>query len=196
MLHPDRRRAVTITPRPVLTALPISMRRAAGFRLQRRTRLRRQALMNGLTVPMDGHGAGSTDIGKGSRGWRVTRSRNRLAVMVVVGAGVAVLVGVFGSWVYAPLLGWDAAAAVFTGWVWAAVGRMDPAATRAHATREDPARGPSDVLVLAAAVASLAAVGAVLVAAASAKGASQGLLAGLAVGSVAISWFTVHTCSP
>jgi len=123
----------------------------------------------------------------------VTRTRTRLIVMAAVGVGVAVVVGVVGSWGYAPLAGWDVAAAVFTGWVWAVVGRMDPAATRAHATREDPSRGPSGAIVLAAAVASLAAVGAVLVQAASAKGTAQGLLAGLAVGSVVISWFTVHT---
>jgi len=137
-------------------------------------------------VSIDGASALSAD-------WRMTRTRTRLAVMAAVGIATAVLVGVFGSWLYAPLLGWDAAAAVFTGWVWAAVGRMDPTATRAYATREDPSRGPSDVLVLAASVASLAAVGAVLVQAASAKGGAQGLLAGLAVGSVVVSWFTVHT---
>ena len=113
--------------------------------------------------------------------------------MVAVGVVVAVVTGVVGSWEYAPLLGWDAAGLVFTGWVWAAITRMDPAATRAHATREDPSRGPSDVIVVVAAVASLAAVGPVLVAAASATGATQGVLAGLAVASVVVSWFTVHT---
>ena len=43
------------------------------------------------------------------------------------------------------------------------------------------------------AVASLAAVGVVLVNAASAKGAIQGMLAGLGVASIALSWFAVHT---
>jgi uncharacterized membrane protein len=65
--------------------------------------------------------------------------------------------------------------------------------TKSHATREDPGRAVSDVIVIIAALASLAAVGGVLIEAASAKGATQGLLAGLGVASVALSWFAVHT---
>ena len=42
----------------------------------------------------------------------VHRTRLRLVVMLAVGAVAAFLVGVLGSWVYAPALGW--AAAVFT----------------------------------------------------------------------------------
>jgi uncharacterized membrane protein len=49
------------------------------------------------------------------------------------------------------------------------------------------------VIVLIAAVASLAAVGFILIKATSAQGASQDLLAGAGVGSVTLSWFTVHT---
>jgi uncharacterized membrane protein len=47
--------------------------------------------------------------------------------------------------------------------------------------------------VLIASVASLAAVGLVLVHAGAARGAQQSLMAGLGVGSVGLSWFTVHT---
>jgi len=126
-------------------------------------------------------------------GWRATRSRRRLVGMGVLGVVAAVVAGVLGSWSYAPLVGWDVAVLVFSGWVWATTARMDAPTTQAHATAEDPARASSDLIVLAAAVASLAAVGVVLVKASSAKGLTQGLLAGLGVASVALSWFTVHT---
>lgn len=113
--------------------------------------------------------------------------------MVVVGVVGAVIAGVLGSWSYAPLVGWDLAVLVFSGWVWAATARMDAPTTQAHATADDPGRASSDLIVLAAAVASLAAVGVVLVQASSATGLAQGLLAGLGVVSVALSWFAVHT---
>ncbi len=113
--------------------------------------------------------------------------------MVVVGVVAAVIAGVLGSWSYAPLVGWDLAVLVFSGWVWAATARMDAPTTQAHATADDPGRASSDLIVLAAAVASLAAVGVVLVQASSATGLAQGLLAGLGVVSVALSWFAVHT---
>jgi uncharacterized membrane protein len=125
-------------------------------------------------------------------GW--TSSRVRLGVMLVVGALAAALTVLFGSWPYAPVAGWDAAAAVFVIWVWSAtIGPMSSSQTAAHATREDPGNAATDLFVLIAAVASLAAVGVVLVQATSAKGAAQELLAGFGVGSVALSWFAVHT---
>jgi uncharacterized membrane protein len=120
-------------------------------------------------------------------------ARTRLAAMVTAGVVTAVAFGMGTSWVYAPIAGWDAAAAVFVGWVGIAVGPMDAQRTRSHATREDPGRGVSDVIVLAASVASLAAVGIVLARGNSAHGAEQWLLAALAVGSVGLSWFAVHT---
>jgi uncharacterized membrane protein len=70
---------------------------------------------------------------------------------------------------------------------------MSSAQTAAHATREDPGKAATDVIVPIAAVASLASVGFVLVQATSAKGVTQDLLAGVGVGSVALSWFAVHT---
>jgi uncharacterized membrane protein len=114
--------------------------------------------------------------------------------MVVVAAMVALGTGLLGAWRYAPLAGWDAAALVFSVWVWsAAIVPFSSAQTAAHATREDPGNAATDVMVLTASVASLAAVGFILIQATSAQGASQDLLAGAGVGSVALSWFSVHT---
>ncbi len=124
---------------------------------------------------------------------RSARSRTRLIVMALVGLGALVLSGILGSWSYAPLVGWDAAAAIFLVWVWVAVIGMDADETAAHARRQDPTRAATDALTLAASVASLIAVGVVLVAASSAHGSEEWGLAGLAVVSVALSWNLVHT---
>jgi uncharacterized membrane protein len=120
-------------------------------------------------------------------------SRVRLAAMVVAAAASAVVVALLGEWPYAALVGWDVAALVFTASVWATMVRMDAADTAAHATREDPGRAQTDLVVLLASVASLAAVGFVLVRASSATGTGQDLLVGLGVLSVVLSWFAVHT---
>jgi uncharacterized membrane protein len=90
-------------------------------------------------------------------------------------------------------VGWDSAALVFTVWVWLGIAPMSSSETDSHATREDPGRAATDLIVLIASVASLGAVGSVLVQASAAKGAQQSALAGLGVASVALSWFTVHT---
>jgi uncharacterized membrane protein len=126
-------------------------------------------------------------------GWRAVTARNRFAVMGVVGAIVAVVVGLQAAWPYALLAGWDTAALLFAGWVWLMMATMNSADTAAHATQEEPGRAQTDVLVLLSAVASLVAVGYVLVQASSEKGAAQDLLAGLGVLSVALSWFAVHS---
>jgi uncharacterized membrane protein len=126
-------------------------------------------------------------------GWRAVTARTRLTLMIVVGAVVAVVVGLQAPWPYALLGGWDTAALIFTVWVWLMMASMNSADTAAHATQEEPGRAQTDVLVLLSAVASLAAVGYVLVQASSEKGGAQDWLAGLGVLSVALSWFAVHT---
>jgi uncharacterized membrane protein len=81
----------------------------------------------------------------------------------------AVTVGITINWAFAPVAGWDVAALVFSVWVWTVIATMGPAKTKSHATREDPGRAISDVIIIAAAIASLAAVGVVLIHASSAK---------------------------
>ena len=123
----------------------------------------------------------------------IRRSRLRFLVMLLAGITAALGAGVTGHWVEAPTLGWGAAASTYVVWVWVVVGGMDPAQTRAHATAEDPSRGATDVLILAANVASLAAVAAVVVD--SHRGDDGSRLGGglLALGSVALSWMLVQT---
>lgn len=117
----------------------------------------------------------------------------RLVIAVVAGAIAAVVTIVLGSPTYAPAVGWDVAALVLLGLIWSTVWPMGAEKTAAHATREDPTRPLSDVLMLVAAVASLAAVGFFLIQAQSAKGSTQDALAAVGVATVALSWLVVHT---
>jgi uncharacterized membrane protein len=125
--------------------------------------------------------------------WVSTPSRTRLAVTLGVGLVAAVATGLTVEWTYAPLIGWDLAALLFVVWVWLTVRRMDPAESAAHATREDPGRALNDLILLVASVASLLAVGYLLIDASDADTAQRNLLGGFAVASIAVSWFTVHT---
>lgn len=121
------------------------------------------------------------------------RSRARLVAMAALGLTTAAGSAVLGEWQYAPVIGWDAAAVVFVVSLWLAVGRLDADRTRSHATSEDPSRGATDLIVLAASVFSLAAVAMVLVQAGSTNGAERNWLVGLAAGSVVLSWLAIHT---
>jgi uncharacterized membrane protein len=125
--------------------------------------------------------------------WVGVTSRVRVAVSLGFGAIAAALAGAAGLWGYAPLCGWDVAAAIFVSWVWLAVRGMGAEETARHALREDPGRVSSDIIVLTACVASLSAVAFVLMRANSAHGSRQDWLAALAVASVAVSWMTVHS---
>jgi uncharacterized membrane protein len=123
--------------------------------------------------------------------WR--RRRARLTISAVIGVIAGALAAAFGSWVYAPAVGWDATAIFFSATVWLGIWPLSAETTAARATREDPSRAGSDALTLCACVASLGAVGFVLVRAHTVHGVAQGMLAALGLLSVAVSWLTVHT---
>jgi uncharacterized membrane protein len=120
-------------------------------------------------------------------------SHTRLVVVLCLGIAAALLTGILGGWKYSALVGWDATAALFSAATWLSVRYMNAADTAAHASREDPSQPISDILLIAASLASLVAVAIVLVAANSAHGSRRWLLAGLAVASVALSWLLIHT---
>jgi len=111
----------------------------------------------------------------------------------VVGVVVGVAVFFAGAAGPAPLIGWVAAAAVFCTWTWVTIWPQTPAETAADARRDDPSRAAADIGCVGAAVASLIAVGVVLVDAGSATGTPKLLDILLAVGAVVASWFLVHT---
>jgi uncharacterized membrane protein len=125
--------------------------------------------------------------------WLLRQARTRLAISAAIGVVVGVLTAALVSWVYAPAVGWDAMALVYTTTIWFGIWPMTAQATASRVNREDPSRTTSDVLTICAAVASLAAVGIVLVRAHDAHGPDQILLATLGLLSIAVSWLTVHT---
>jgi len=119
----------------------------------------------------------------------------RTEVTVAIALG-AVVVGVLSSISAVPvglLSGWDTACVVYLVLVWIKVSRMDADQTKARATADDPARPVADLLLLTAAVASLVAVGVVLVRASREQGGGQLAQVGLGLASVVLSWALVHT---
>jgi uncharacterized membrane protein len=116
-------------------------------------------------------------------------------LLVSFGAGVAVSVaaGLVNAGRMAPLSGWDIMALVYGGWTWFTIWPLGAAAAEADANREDPGRDLTDLVLLSAAVASLVAVGAVLLGVGGAGGYTKYLLAALALVSVFLSWALVHT---
>ena len=117
----------------------------------------------------------------------------RVVVMLVAGSAAAAVTVALGHWQLAPTIGWSVAALLYSAWVWIAIRGLDPAQTASHASREEPSRSVADGLVLLLGVASLASVAFVLIPAASADGLERGLLAVLALISVALSWTLLHT---
>ncbi|HEV7622845.1 MAG TPA: DUF1345 domain-containing protein [Amnibacterium sp.] len=117
----------------------------------------------------------------------------RLLIALVAGAAATTAVLVAGGDSFAFDVGWVVLCAVYLVWVWLKIAGMDATRTSGHATRETPNRSTSDLLLVAAAVASLVAVVVVLSEAKNAQGVGKELLSLLGVLSVAMSWFLVHT---
>jgi uncharacterized membrane protein len=111
---------------------------------------------------------------------------------LAVGVAAAAAVVATAGWRYGPAVGWIAAAAIFLLWTWAAVGRMDPPRTASHATREDPTRAATDLIVISASLASLVGVG-YLLSAGSKTGGDADAAAAVGIASVAAAWLVVHT---
>jgi hypothetical protein len=85
------------------------------------------------------------------------------------------------------------AGAVLVVWTWWVIGQMNAEQTAAYATREDPARALTDLVVLIARVASLAGVVYLLAAGSGGHGAGEAIAAGLGIASVAGAWAVMHT---
>ena len=123
---------------------------------------------------------------------RSTSATTRLLASVVVGALVGTAMSLVGPWQVALLVGWMAAAALFVVWMWVTIWPMDADATAAHAVRENPGRAATDATFLLAALASLIAVGLLLLGGASIAG-GKPTQAALSLGSVVLAWASVHT---
>jgi uncharacterized membrane protein len=123
--------------------------------------------------------------------------RPRAARRFVLGAGAAavglvaaILAGA--SWRVAVTAAWDLPALLFLVWVRVIIVPKDAAATRRLARDEDFSRGTEDLVLLSASVASLVALGFLLVEARHSSGFGKGMLITLVIVSVALGWGTVH----
>jgi uncharacterized membrane protein len=118
----------------------------------------------------------------------------RLGGCLVLGLLAATGLARAGLTVIAPLGGWDAAALGYLAWTWSQIARADADRTAAVAVREDGLRALSDLVLLLAAVASLAGVGdVIMLGAARNDPISPGVAISLAVTSIVLSWAVVHT---
>jgi uncharacterized membrane protein len=137
--------------------------------------------------------------GEGRRDSRIAAAlrrvdaRTKVSAALLCGIVAGGLVSALGLRAPSILLGWDVAALSYAIGVWVAVWPLDAAATKRLAEREDPTRAAADFLLLTAAVASLAAVGVVLVSASHVHGTAQDVRVALGLASVVASWLLVHT---
>ena len=126
------------------------------------------------------------------------RGRNlRSGVRVAAAASFGIVAGVVASqctfWQAATLIGWDVGCLILITWIGWDVAGLSAEECKRHAKREDPSVRLTELMVLSAGVAVLAAVGLALVRAGSASGATKAYLIALGVVSVALSWGLLHT---
>jgi uncharacterized membrane protein len=109
----------------------------------------------------------------------------------VVGLVATAVAATFGLRWFSFLIGWDVLAATFMAWTWAVIWPFDPEQTSSHAEYEEPGRQTVFGLIIGGALASLVGVGLLLAKAKPENFAS--VAPSIAVASVVISWFAVHT---
>jgi uncharacterized membrane protein len=123
---------------------------------------------------------------------RMASARIRLGGALVLGLIAATVMLMTGLALLAPLIGWDVAAAGYLIWAFLSVHKLDPSEMAEFAVREDPGRAATDLILIAASVASVAGVFAVI--AAAGPGSPLNQEAGIAIGvvSLVLSWALVH----
>jgi uncharacterized membrane protein len=135
----------------------------------------------------------SPDLPRRATRGRHVSARTQVTVSLLVGALVAAAVALAVDAEFAPLAGWDATTIVYMAWVWMLIWPCDADQTARRAEHADPTRATADLLLLSAAVVSLAAVAGALASAAHSSGSGQVLRVTLGLASVVLSWGTVHT---
>ncbi|MET0734774.1 MAG: DUF1345 domain-containing protein [Microbacterium sp.] len=116
----------------------------------------------------------------------------RSVVAVIAGIAVAVVVTPFLGLAAGLLAGWSALAVTVSVWIGVIIWPMDAAATRSHASAEDPGRPVARLVAVIGSLASLAAVGIVLIQTTDRSELESYLLASIAFISVASSWTLIQ----
>jgi uncharacterized membrane protein len=125
-------------------------------------------------------------------GWHAHELR-RAGAVLAVGLVTTLALLPFVATSLALLGGWDVSAFVFLLTTWPVMNRADGMLAHQLATREDPTRASSTALLIGASLASLLGVGFALRLAGREGGASQAVLIGVAVLTVALSWLLANT---
>ena len=99
----------------------------------------------------------------------------------------------FAPWQADVVVFWDGVAASFLVAVWYQIGRLDAPATAREAVREDETRTMTRIILVTAAMVSLAGVGLLLAKATEEGGWTQFALTVLAVVTIILSWAVVNT---
>jgi uncharacterized membrane protein len=120
-------------------------------------------------------------------------ARSRLLIAGFLGLAAAASLVIAGAAKYAPLAGWDTAAVVYVGSVFLTILKFDSTQTKSHAVSENPGRAAGDLLVLIGSIASLVAVGFLIMQVSSSTGIEKAVDISLGLLSVVISWAIVHT---
>lgn len=122
------------------------------------------------------------------------RSRVRIIVSFFVGLLIGLSVGLVTSWTYGAVTGWACACVVYIVWVWLRIWGLNAEQTRAHALREDPGRRIVDIILVFAALTAMIIVVILLVSPHQHQTVQQQIATALlALVSVALSWFLIHT---
>jgi uncharacterized membrane protein len=117
----------------------------------------------------------------------------RLMLSAIFGAAVAAVLILLGQAKYAPLAAWDAIAICYAGSALFSVLRYNATETREHARRENPGRTVGDIILIFTSIASIVAVGVLVLLANNAEGLEKGVDIGLGLFSIVASWLVVHT---
>jgi uncharacterized membrane protein len=119
-------------------------------------------------------------------------ARARLVICTAVGIVALIPSIILTPWQIAALVGWDAMAASFLLLIWLAIRGRDSAATRERAMTVDDSIVASELILIAASVASLVGVGFALLNAAGSRGPTHTASIAVAVLSVVLSWACVQ----
>jgi len=123
----------------------------------------------------------------------MTAERLRLLVAVTAGIILGAASARFVPWQLAVLVAWDTTVLTILAWVWIGIARTDATVTAQIATREDPSRSSSRLLLVTASLVSLGGVILVLAKAGAVEGALSAVLTVAGLVTVAASWVLVHT---
>ena len=124
---------------------------------------------------------------------RGTNARREVFAAGAFGLVVGVVVGVLVAPDVGALVGYDVAGIVYIAALWMDVRSLSAEETAPLARREDPTRGTADLILVGAALASLAAVGLELAQAGDSSGATEVLRIALGLSAIVVSWVLVHT---